>query len=215
MVTAASPFFACMQLRDKRYCWRFEKTFALWKKLLFWPTKISLTFILRCEVCTHFLSLCLVFRGGSERFGSARFQLRSTRQRGLQVYLSTDRTLSWRVCWKVFQWPGEFEMKRRKLQTLWFRRSVRILDLPGDFSLGHLLAKFSVCHRLQEKVCNLIQRHSFGVKCFALQARSLCFGGLILRDWSWLDTGFGQLFNLQQFFGPPHRTLYGLTGFFV
>ena len=29
MVTVGSLFFACMQLRDKRCCWRFEKTFVL------------------------------------------------------------------------------------------------------------------------------------------------------------------------------------------
>ena len=29
LVTGASPFFACMQLREKRCCWRFEKTFVL------------------------------------------------------------------------------------------------------------------------------------------------------------------------------------------
>ena len=39
--------------------------------------------------CTHFLSLCLVCWAGSERFASARFQLRSRQQRGLEVYLST------------------------------------------------------------------------------------------------------------------------------
>ena len=44
-VTAASPFFACMQLRDKRCCWRFEKTFFLQKKLSFWPSEVALPFI--------------------------------------------------------------------------------------------------------------------------------------------------------------------------
>ena len=38
--------------------------------------------------CTQFLSWCLVCWVGSERFVSARFQLRSRRQRGLEVYLS-------------------------------------------------------------------------------------------------------------------------------
>ena len=38
--------------------------------------------------CTQFLSWCLVCWAGSERFASARFQLRSRRQRGLEVYLS-------------------------------------------------------------------------------------------------------------------------------
>ena len=37
-------------------------------------------------------------------------------------------------------------MQRRKLHTLWlwcFKRT-----LPGDFSLGRLLANFSMCHKL-------------------------------------------------------------------
>ena len=38
--------------------------------------------------CTQFLIWCLVCWAGSERFASARFQLRSRRQRGLEVYLS-------------------------------------------------------------------------------------------------------------------------------
>ena len=38
--------------------------------------------------CTQVLSWCLVCSAGSERFASARFQLRSRRQRGLDVYLS-------------------------------------------------------------------------------------------------------------------------------
>ena len=40
MVTAASPFFACMQLRDKRSCWRFEKTFVPQKSCPFGPLKL-------------------------------------------------------------------------------------------------------------------------------------------------------------------------------
>ena len=45
MVTTASSFSAWMQLRDKRCCWRFEKTFVLQKKLSFWPSEVALTFI--------------------------------------------------------------------------------------------------------------------------------------------------------------------------
>ena len=45
MVTAASPFFACMQLTDKWCCWRFEKTFVLQKKLSFWLSEVALPFI--------------------------------------------------------------------------------------------------------------------------------------------------------------------------
>ena len=37
-------------------------------------------------------------------------------------------------------------MQRRKIQTFLFWRFVR--SLPGDFSLGRLLANFSVCHGL-------------------------------------------------------------------
>ena len=42
MVTGASPFFAFMQLNDKRWCWRFEKTSVLQKRLSFWPSEIAL-----------------------------------------------------------------------------------------------------------------------------------------------------------------------------
>ena len=46
MVTAASPFFACMELRDKRCRWRIEKTFVLQKKKLsFWPSEVAVPFI--------------------------------------------------------------------------------------------------------------------------------------------------------------------------
>ena len=46
MVTPGSPFFACMQLNDKRSCWRFEKSSVLQKKLSFWPSEVVLPSIL-------------------------------------------------------------------------------------------------------------------------------------------------------------------------
>ena len=90
MVTPASLFFACMQLRHKRCCWRFEKilhsaekfvVLALWSCASLHPRVLQWS-------CTHFLSWCLVCWAGSERCASARFQLRSRRQRGLDIYLS-------------------------------------------------------------------------------------------------------------------------------
>ena len=51
---------------------------------------------------------------------------------------------------RVCQLPGELEMQRRKLHTLWFWRFVRILH--GDFSLEQLLAKFSVCCELLDMI---------------------------------------------------------------
>ena len=90
MVTPASPFFACMQLKDKRSCWRFEKNLrsvekvvvlALWSCASLHPRALQWS-------CTQFLSWCLVCWAGSEQFSSARFQLRSRRQRGLDNYLS-------------------------------------------------------------------------------------------------------------------------------
>ena len=90
MVTTASPFFACMQLRHKRSCWRFEKTFVLFKKvvvLALWSCASLHPHALWWRG-TQFLSWCLDCWAGSERFASARFQLRSRRQRDLQVYPS-------------------------------------------------------------------------------------------------------------------------------
>ena len=40
MVTPASPFLAYMQLRDKRWCWRFEKTSVLYKSCRFGLLKL-------------------------------------------------------------------------------------------------------------------------------------------------------------------------------
>ena len=89
MVTTASPFFACMQLRHKRSCWRFEKTFVLQKNCRFshWSCASLHPHALWWS-CTQSLSWCLDCWAGSERFASARFQLRSGRQRGLEVYPS-------------------------------------------------------------------------------------------------------------------------------
>ena len=42
MATAASPFFACVHLREKRCRWRFKKSSICRKKLSFWPSEIAL-----------------------------------------------------------------------------------------------------------------------------------------------------------------------------
>ena len=50
-------------------------------------------------------------------------------------------------------------MQRRKLHTLWFWCFVRIL--PGDFSLGRLLANFSVCHELLDLFFLISETNTF------------------------------------------------------
>ena len=50
-------------------------------------------------------------------------------------------------------------MPRRKLHTLRFWRLVRIL--PGHFSLGRLLANFSVCHELLDLFFLISETNTF------------------------------------------------------
>ena len=89
MVTVGSPFFACMQLRDKRCCWRWKDLRSVEKVVVLTLRSCALLHPRALQwSCTQFLSWCLVCSAGSERFASARFQLRSGRQRGLDVYLS-------------------------------------------------------------------------------------------------------------------------------
>ena len=116
--------------------------------LSFWPSEVALSLHPRALQwsCTQFLSWCLVCWAGSERFASARFQLRSRRQRGLEVYLSIWENSAFLGSLEVCQWPGELEKQRRKQHSLRFWRFVRIL--PDDFPLRRLLANFSVCHEL-------------------------------------------------------------------
>ena len=45
MVTAVSPFFVCLQMRDKLCSCRFKRTFVLLKKLSFLPSEVAVTFI--------------------------------------------------------------------------------------------------------------------------------------------------------------------------
>ena len=98
--------------------------------------------------CTQFLSWCLVCWAGSERFASARFQLRSRRQRGLHGHLSFDlRELC--LAWEAWKFVSDLENLRCNAgsNTLCgFWRYVRIL--PDDFSLRRFLANFSVWHEL-------------------------------------------------------------------
>ena len=95
MVTAASPFFAFMQLKDKRCCWCFEKTFVLEKKLLFWPSEVALSFISAPCLGGHAVLVLVSCWAGSERFAIARFPLKSWRQRGLEVYRSIWMNSAW------------------------------------------------------------------------------------------------------------------------
>ena len=110
MVTAASPFFVCMQLTDKRSCWRSEKTLPSAEKvvlLTLWSCA-SLHPRAMWWSCTQFLSWCLDRWPGSDRFASARFQLRSRRQRGLEVFNLRELLLgklgSSSVIWRT--WDG-------------------------------------------------------------------------------------------------------------
>ena len=148
MVTAASPFFVCMQLRDKRSCWRFEKTFVLQKKLSFWPSEVALPFIpAPCGEVVRSSCFCVWI-----------VELEVTGLPALDSSCDLDDSVVWKSilrsertlpCWgslEVRQWPGELEMERRELHTLRFWRFLRIL--PDDFSLRRFLANFSVCHEL-------------------------------------------------------------------
>ena len=60
--------------------------------------------------CTHFLSLCLVCWAGSERFASARFQLRSCRQRELDVYFLYLRELC--LAGETWKFTSDLEILR-------------------------------------------------------------------------------------------------------
>ena len=145
MVTAASPFFACMQLRDKRPCWCFENTFVPQKKLSFWPSEVALPFIpAPCDEVVR--SSCL---------GVWIVELEVNSLPALDSSCDLDDSVVWKSilrsertlpCWgslEVRQWPGELEMERTELHALRFWRFVRIL--PDDFSLRRFLANFSVC----------------------------------------------------------------------
>ena len=86
MVTAASPFFAWMQLRDKRCCWCFERPSFCGKSHCLGPLKLCFLSS-PCPAGELFAVLVLVsdLLTWNERFASARYQLRSRRQRGLDV----------------------------------------------------------------------------------------------------------------------------------
>ena len=148
MVTAGSPFFACMQLRDKQCCWRFEKTFVPQKKLSFWPSEVALPFI--PSSCSG------VVRSSCPGVWFAELGVNglpaldsSCDQDDSVVWTSIFRSERTVPCWgslEVCQRPGELQMQRRKQHSLRFWRYVRIL--PDDFSLRWFLANFSVCHEI-------------------------------------------------------------------
>ena len=146
MVTAASPFFACMQLRRKRCSWRFEKTFVLEKKLSFWPSEVALPFI--SAICSGVVrSSCLgVWFAELEVHGLPALDSSCDLDASV-VWTSIFRSERNLPCWgslEVRKWPAELEMQRKKQHTLRFWRYVHIL--PDDFSLRRFLANFSVCH---------------------------------------------------------------------
>ena len=124
MVTVKSPFFACMQLRDNRCCWRFEKTFVLQKKLAFWPSDVALPFI-RTPYSGVVRSSCL---------GVWFAELGVNRLPALDSSCVPDDSVVWTSifrsdrtvpCWgrlEVCQRPGQLEMQRRKEHTMRFWR---------------------------------------------------------------------------------------------
>ena len=149
MVTAASPVFACMQLRDNRSCRRFKKTFTLQKELSFWPSEVPLPFIpMPCRGVVR--SSCLgVWFAELEVNGLLALDSSCDLDDGMgwKSILWSERSLP---CWGslgICHWPGEPEMQRREQHTLRFRRFLRIL--PDDFSLRRFLANFRICWRDQ------------------------------------------------------------------
>ena len=118
MVTPASPFFACMQLKDKR---RFEKTFVLQKNLSLWTSEVALPFIpAPCSGVVR--SYCLgVWFGKLEVNGLPDLQS-SCHPDDSVVWRSIFRSERTLPCWGSFQacqWPGELEMQHRKQHTLY------------------------------------------------------------------------------------------------
>ena len=161
MVTPASPFFACMQLNDKRSCWRFEKTFVLQKKLSFWPSEVALPSILApCSGVVR--SSCLgVWFAELEVNGLPALDSSCDLDDSVvsTSIFRSERTLpSWGSL-EVCQRPGELEKQRRKQHSLRFWRFVRIL--PDDFSLRRLLANFSVCHELLDLFFVISETNTF------------------------------------------------------
>ena len=109
MVIPASPFFACMQLNDKRSCWCFEKTFVLNKKLSFWPSEVALPSILApCSGVVRSSCLCVWFA-----------ELEVNGLPALDSSCDLDDSVVWRSIFRsertlpswgsleVCQWPGE------------------------------------------------------------------------------------------------------------
>ena len=98
---------------------------------------------LQCS-CTQFLLWCLVCWAGSERFTSARFQLRSRRQRGLEVYLSIwqnsafmgklgSLSVTWRT-WDATQEATHFAVLAPCTHSSWWLLFETIF---GNFSQCH------------------------------------------------------------------------------
>ena len=154
MVTAASPLFACMQLRDKRSCRRFEKTYrsaeevvvlALWSCASLHPHALWWS-------CTQFLSWCLDCWAGIERWANARFQLRSRRQRGLEVYPSIwdnsallgklgSLSVTWRT-WDATQGATHFAVLALCTHSSWWllfeTNFGKLFSVPRTFELVFL-----------------------------------------------------------------------------
>ena len=140
-----SPFFACMQLRDKRCCWRFEKTFVLQKNLSFWPSEVALPF-LPAPYSGVARSSCLRVWFAELRVNGLPALDSSCDVDDSVVWTSIFRSERTVPCWgslEACQRPGELEMQRRKQHTSRFWRYVRIL--PDDFCLRQLFWQTFQC----------------------------------------------------------------------
>ena len=142
--TAASPFFACEQLRDKRCCWPFENTFVLWKHCRFGPLKLGFPPSLRHVVELYAVLVLASGLSWKWKFSSARFQLRYRWQYGLEVYLLTWEEAALLGKLGSLSVHGEIEMQGKELHTPWTCWFVRIL--PPRYLLKRPLANFSVSH---------------------------------------------------------------------
>ena len=146
MVTPAPLFFACMQLNDKRSCWRFEKSSFCTKSCRLGPLKVHFPPSSRPAVELYAV-LVLVSGLLSWQWTVCHRSILAAIYDSVvwRSIFRSERTLpSWGSL-IVCQWPGELEKQRRKTHSLRFWRFVHILD---HFSWRRFLANFSVCHEL-------------------------------------------------------------------
>ena len=106
----------------------------------------------------HFLRLCLVCWAGRQRFASIRFQLRSRRQCGLEVHLST---------WENSAFPGELgslSVTWRTWDATQEATHLVVLALCAHSSrllLRRFLPNFGECHELLDFFCVISKTNTF------------------------------------------------------